>query len=30
MFSGLKKMLESQVSLEVCLSAVQLLMSEDR
>ncbi|XP_075337763.1 testis-expressed protein 11 isoform X2 [Odontesthes bonariensis] len=27
---GLKEMLESQVSLEVCLSAVQLLMSEDR
>lgn len=30
MFSGLNEMLESEVSLDVCLGTVKLLMSEDR
>lgn len=30
MFLGLNEMLESKVPLEVCLSTVKLLMSEDR
>lgn len=29
-FSGLNEMLECEVSLDVCLSTVKLLMSEDR